>query len=283
MNRLPIFFIISIMVIIVTTIMAPAANANPDDGQQFCGQVRDQAQPPGQGCFTIEPTDTLKETFVTTPQIGYLDPATGKLGSTPPATCASYPPGIPYTCQPASYYFVTRTYTRRHAYNELVWRRMSITWYSLDGATTAPMNLQSASGADDSRVNVPDCPRLYEGVYGGGYPGLLTNAALLLSVCGITLPTTTGTTDVPTTTTAPLRRCAAFKVGAKSVAVTSRGVACAPARNLLAKFVRRGVEPAGYTCVKVRLGRQVAAKCAKAKGKSRAAAKPIVVEGRWRV
>jgi hypothetical protein len=278
MNKLPVFLIASIIVVMV----APAAHA--DVGQQFCGYVRDQANPPTQGCFTIEPTDTLKETFVTTPASGYLNPATGKLGNSPTtAGCASYPPSIPYTCQPASYYFVTRTYTRRHAYNALVWRVMSITHYSPDGVSVAPVNLQSASAADDSRVNVPDCPRLYEGVYGGGYPGLLTDAALLLSVCGITLPAKPEVAQPVTTTTAPLRRCAAFKVGKKRVAVTSRGVACAPARNLLARFVKRGVEPAGYTCVKIRLGRQVAAKCAKSKGKARAAARPIVVEGRWRV
>lgn len=269
---------------LVLLLSAPAAHA--DVGQQFCGYIRDNANPPAQGCFTIEATDTLKETFVTTPQQGYLDPATGKLGNSPTAAgCGGSPPSVPYTCQPSTYFFVTRSYGRKHRYNLLTWRNMSITWYSLDGAATMPVNLQSASSADDSRLNKPDCPRLYEGQYVDGHPELRGNAALLLEVCGITLPTeTTPVVASPTTTTAPLRRCAAFKYGRKNVAVTSRGVACAPARNMLARFVKRGVEPSGYVCVKVRLGRLVAAKCRRVNAaKARAAKKPIVVEGRWAV
>jgi len=264
--------------------LPPSAAAVPDAGQTFCGQIRDQANPPVPGCVTIEPTDEYKPQAPSGPYSGYLNPATGKIDSTPAGAGCS---GPPYTCTATSWYFVNRQYGRRHQYSTLTWRNVQITWISADGVNVLPVNLRNTSIMDDSRLNKPDCPVVNEGELNGGNPTLLADPALLLAVCGITKPTNdTPTGETPTnetTTTAPLRRCAAFKHGRKNVAVTSRGVACAPARNLLARFVRRGVEPAGYVCVKVRLGRMVAAKCRKVpSGKARAAAKPIVVEGRWR-
>lgn len=278
MKKLPI-------VLVALLALPSAAHASgPDAGQQFCGTIRDQASPPAAGCVTIAEADEYKGQHASGPYSGYVNPATGAIDSTPSgAGCGGSPPTVPYTCVTTNWYFVNRQYGVKHRYSTLTWRNVLITWKSVDGVGVLPANLQNTSVTDDSRLNAPECPILYEGVYGGGHPELRGNAALLLEQCGITQTPTgeTPTNETPTTTTAPLRRCAAFKNGRKRVAVTSRGVACRPARNLLARFVRRGVEPTGYVCVKVRLGRMVAAKCKKTTT-SRARALPIVVEGRWR-
>jgi hypothetical protein len=274
MNKLPVIFIAAMLTLPAVAQAAPIPES--DVGLPICGELRDMQNPVVQHCDAVLPADQYVSTSWSSNNTR-----------------------------------MTRTYARFAAYNTVPWMWIHVAWFKPDAWFT-PTEYQKDPnprlvGADFAATNTqnkPDCPRWEESANPGGppalvggYPGLKTNHDLLLQVCGIDslIPPTGDTTPEPTepvaqtpvvdptTTTAALVKCAAFKVGVRSVAVTSRGVACAPARNLLARFVKRGVEPSGYTCVKVRLGRQVAAKCAKSKGKSRAAAKPIVVEGRWRV
>lgn len=79
--------------------------------------------------------------------------------------------------------------------------------------------------------------------------------------------------------TAPPRvvDCTDVAYAGNAVDVTAAGVACTPARTMLAAYLKRGVEPAGFVCVKLAVGKQRTAKCASAGRANRA------VTGRWRV
>lgn len=79
------------------------------------------------------------------------------------------------------------------------------------------------------------------------------------------------------TVAAKVVSCPAIVIGKSKAAVTSTGVACFTARNALARFAKSGVEPAGFVCVRISVGRARAATCA-GLGK---AAKRVVA--RWRV
>lgn len=87
-----------------------------------------------------------------------------------------------------------------------------------------------------------------------------------------------GTSGTPPTPAPPAKAetCAPIVVAKKHVAVTSVGQACFGARNILAKFMRTGAEPAGWVCSRLAVGHARVASC----GTPSKAAKKIV--GRWR-
>lgn len=70
--------------------------------------------------------------------------------------------------------------------------------------------------------------------------------------------------------------CAPITVARKRIAVTSTGLGCTGARNMLAKFMRTGAEPDGWVCTKLAVGKARSASC----GTPSRAAKRVV--GRWR-
>jgi hypothetical protein len=269
------------------------AQANPDVGKSFCGTVGEKGHPPKPGCFTIEASDLLKDTFVQGPYSGYVDPKTGQVGSNNPATCNSYPPSIPYTCVKTDFYTIVHYYNRSHAWREEPWRVMGVVWNSIDGYQRLPINLVGGDATDMSYLNTPDCGNVNPGRFLRAYTYEHHDSKLYakedapqgyVDACGLERwagEDAGGSNPVegPVTTDAKLQSCKAFKHGKKNVRVTSRGVACGDARNMLAKYVKRGVEPEGYTCLRLKLGKTRAAKCVKS---SKGKAKPIELEGRWR-
>lgn len=74
---------------------------------------------------------------------------------------------------------------------------------------------------------------------------------------------------------AKVKSCAPIAHGKKRVAVTSLGMQCGPARNVLARYMRRGIEPRGWVCARLGVGKVRAASC----GTPGRSAKRVV--GRW--
>lgn len=70
--------------------------------------------------------------------------------------------------------------------------------------------------------------------------------------------------------------CAAVALGKSKVAVRAMNLKCTTARNMLAAYLRRGVEPKGYICVRAKAGKVRSASCGKP---GRASTR---VTGRWR-
>lgn len=71
-------------------------------------------------------------------------------------------------------------------------------------------------------------------------------------------------------------KCDAVAFGKLKVAVTALGINCNSGRNMLARYLRRGVEPKGYVCVTAKAGKVRVATCGTP---GKAATK---VTGRWR-
>lgn len=88
---------------------------------------------------------------------------------------------------------------------------------------------------------------------------------------------TTGTTPPVESTPAKAQTCAPINYAGRRVAVRSTGQQCGTARNILARFMRRGIEPRGWVCTRLAVGRARSATC----GTPARSAKRIV--GRWRV
>lgn len=81
---------------------------------------------------------------------------------------------------------------------------------------------------------------------------------------------------VATPTAQKTTKCDAVAFGKAKVAVTALGINCNSGRNMLARYLRRGVEPKGYVCVTAKAGKVRVATCGTP---GKAATK---VTGRWR-
>jgi len=115
-------------------------------------------------------------------------------------------------------------------------------------------------------------------------PGVTTTPAVLhgcfpdvFDEQGHWIPPANPTPDPVVEPPAKAVTCAAITVAKKRVAVTSAGLQCSSARNVLARFMRNGTEPAGWVCSRLSSGKARSATC----GTPARAAKRIV--GRWRV
>lgn len=166
-----------------------------------------------------------------------------------------------------------------------------------------------ATITDTAALNKPDCGRL-EGVDTGKQPRILDagpGVGIDAAVTHACWPTTfdangkwippvqpgcdsdgdanqDGVCDSKPAVARPVaavtRTCAPIVHARKRVAVTARGQACAPARNVLARYMRRGFKPQGWTCRTMRNGRVRTVSCG-TPARARSAAKRII--GRYRV
>lgn len=279
MKHLPV--IITVMVVMFTTPASAHAGPVPPIGATLCSEAG--------VCMTTLATDNPQGS---TQYVSYeaVQHPSGFVawGSEGCSSVSTVP--FPGACVTVPCVFTTWTFTRHHVYRSSDWH--------LRGAARrcfpfrADIAEISVPGPDfvESRpqFDTPDCnptgdnerwftsPPDAAGVTHIGMKPSVYAPDDFAAMCGgreSTPPPALVVADPP----AKAATCAPIAVGKRKAAVTSLGLACASARNVLARFIRSGVEPRGWVCSRLSAGKLRSASC----GTPGRAAKRIV--GRWRL
>lgn len=193
---------------------------------------------------------------------------------------------------------------QRHFRRFAPWR-IDYPYINLDYSTatlyaTGAVQLLSVSITDTPAMNSPQCGTLLlpgsgasndDGTpitypaFEGAYPGLDGNPKLrhqcfpaVFDASGVWIhPAKPAAATPAVAAPAKAAACAPITVAKKRVSVTSTGLGCMGARNMLAKYMMSGVEPDGWVCSKLAVGKAHTASCGTP---HRSLGKRVV--GRWR-
>lgn len=177
--------------------------------------------------------------------------------------------------------------TRSHPFRKTPWLDVTVQRFYATSSSEVITTRAADQIAVHEDLNTPDCNPTGDNAAWfvvDGAVSMTPNAlapADFHAACAPTNPTVDSTTNPtvnPTTNPTTAARCAPLAYQRRRVAVTARGASCTTGRNIMAAYLRRGVEPRGWVCVTARQGRSRAASCARV-GRARSGPR---VSGTWR-